>query len=72
MLLRRNRTVGSTACRCVVGCDGSIDDEAAIAFTRGFYRAIAHGRSYDEAFSWGHNEINMSFTKTEADKYISI
>ena len=55
---------------CVVGCDGSIDDGAAIAFARAFYRAIANGRKYNDAFKLARNEIHLSYKKHEADKFV--
>jgi CHAT domain len=55
--------------RAVIGCDQSIDDGAAIAFTRGFYRALAHGRTYEQAFRLAKNEVSLMGKSAEADKY---
>lgn len=43
----------------VVGMSGSIDDDAAIAFAVGFYRALGYGKSVKEAFDLGRNEIDL-------------
>lgn len=40
----------------VVGMEGSILDESAIAFTRSFYRALGDGESFDEAYEWALKE----------------
>ena len=45
---------------CVVGMTREIDDEAAIKFAGGFYRAIGYGRSVQAAFGLGCNEIDLS------------
>ncbi|HVM60187.1 MAG TPA: CHAT domain-containing protein [Verrucomicrobiae bacterium] len=50
---------------CVVGIDGSIDDEAAIAFTSGFYRGLAYGRKLREAFDLGCDQIALQNLKEE-------
>jgi hypothetical protein len=44
---------------CVVGMNQAIGDKAAINFARGFYRALAAGRSYDDAFEFGCNAIDL-------------
>jgi len=54
---------------CVIGCESSIADDAAIAFTRAFYRALAHGESYEKAFRFGKNEVALNSMSAEADKY---
>ena len=54
----------------VIGCDASIDDDAAIAFTRGFYRALAHGRTFVDAYKLGKNEVRINGPEAEADKYV--
>jgi hypothetical protein len=53
----------------VIGCDQSIADNAAIAFSRAFYRALANGENYDKAFRHGRNEIALERMPNEADKY---
>ncbi|MER9709283.1 CHAT domain-containing protein [Mesorhizobium sp. M0174] len=55
--------------KCVIGCDGSINDDAAIAFSRAFYRALANGQEYEKAFRFAHNEIALQRMRDEADKY---
>ena len=55
--------------KAVIGCDVSIDDDAAIAFTRGFYQSIAHGRSVENSFEAAKNEVRM-IAPSEADKYV--
>lgn len=53
----------------VIGCDDTIDDGAAIAFARSFYRALANGMDYEQAFQWAVNEVRLSSDDTEAKKY---
>lgn len=52
---------------CVIGMTGAIDDEAAILFSKSFYRAIAYGRDVQTAFDLACQEINMQ-NILEADK----
>lgn len=44
---------------CVIGMSSSISDEAAVAFSAGFYLAIASGRSVQNAFDQGINELML-------------
>jgi CHAT domain len=53
----------------VIGCDESIDDEAAITFTRSFYRALAHGRDYASSFKIATADVKAQNGVTEAEKY---
>ncbi|MER9937892.1 CHAT domain-containing protein [Mesorhizobium sp. M0088] len=53
----------------VIGCDKSIADDAAIAFSRAFYRALANGEDYEKAFRHARNEISLHGMSREADKY---
>jgi len=53
----------------VIGCDNSIADKAAIAFSRAFYRALANGEDYEKAFRHARNEISLHGMSAEADKY---
>ena len=53
----------------VIGCDESIADDAAIAFSRAFYRAIANGQDYQNAFRHARNEVSLNGMSAEADKY---
>lgn len=55
--------------KAVIGCDDAINDDAAIAFTRAFYRALAHGQTYEIAYKFAKNEIRMMGYDKEADKY---
>lgn len=45
---------------CVIGIRSSIDDDAAIAFSRGFYEALAWGDSVGKAFELARNSIHLS------------
>ncbi len=58
--------------KAVIGCDASIDDEAAIVFSRAFYRALAHGASFDEAYKFAKNDVRLNGHEVEADKYIVV
>jgi hypothetical protein len=56
----------------VIGCDASIEDAAAIAFTRAFYRALAHDHNYATAFKLAKNDVSITQKRSEADKFIFI
>ena len=43
----------------VIGMSESIGDEAALNFSGGFYDALAHGRTFAEAFDFGRNAIDL-------------
>ncbi len=45
---------------CVIGTSTAIGDEAAISFAAGFYRALGYGRSVQNAFDLGRNEIDLA------------
>lgn len=53
----------------VIGCDATIGDEAAIYFTRAFYRALAHGETIKQAFRLAKNDVELNGSKAEAAKY---
>nr|WP_301302114.1 CHAT domain-containing protein [Methylorubrum extorquens] len=53
----------------VIGCDVSVDDAAAAIFTRAFYRALAHGITFERGYSLARNELDLMGYKDEADKY---
>ncbi|MCM5557454.1 CHAT domain-containing protein [Pleomorphomonas sp. JP5] len=53
----------------VIGCDQSIADDAAIAFSRAFYRAVANGQDYQTAFRHARNEVSLNGMSAEAEKY---
>jgi hypothetical protein len=57
---------------CVIGCTGSIADSAAISFARGFYRGIANGRAFHDAYRLAVNEIKVSGMEKEALKYVCL
>ncbi len=44
---------------CVIGMKRAIQDESAIAFSVGFYRALARGLTVKKAFELGKNTINI-------------
>jgi hypothetical protein len=44
----------------VIGMDKPIGDQAAIKFSLGFYDAIGAGRSYDDAYKFGCNAMQMA------------
>ncbi len=52
---------------CVVGMRSRVRDDAAVRFSTGFYRGIAHGRSIRVSFELGCNELNLHGF-TDADK----
>jgi NTP pyrophosphatase (non-canonical NTP hydrolase) len=43
-----------------IGMDETIDDEAAIEFSRGFYDALANGRDFQRAFIEGKNAVKLA------------
>ena len=45
---------------CVVGTSRAIEDEAAVRFAAGFYRALGYGQSVSTAFDLGCNEIDLA------------
>lgn len=55
--------------KAVIGCSLAIGDEAAIAFTRAFYRALRHGFHYRRAFDWALNDLQLNGMEDEAKKY---
>ncbi|WP_166096750.1 CHAT domain-containing protein [Rhizobium flavescens] len=58
--------------KAVIGCNSEIGDEAAVAFTRSFYRALAHGEPYDRAFRHAKNEVRINSGSGEADRYVML
>lgn len=44
----------------VVGLDRGVSDQAALKFSASFYDALAAGRTYEEAFSFGQVAIDLS------------
>jgi CHAT domain len=53
----------------VIGCDSTANDEAAIAFSRAFYQALATGKSYEDAFDLAINDMKANGFTTDAAKY---
>jgi AAA-like domain/CHAT domain len=45
---------------CVIGMNQAIDDHGAIEFSVGFYDGLGAGRSYQDAFKFGCNAINLN------------
>ncbi|MBD2180298.1 CHAT domain-containing protein [Planktothrix sp. FACHB-1355] len=43
----------------VVGMNQAIGDEAAINFSKGFYRALANNKTFEEAYEFGCNAIDL-------------
>lgn len=43
----------------VVGMSDNIGDDASLKFAIGFYDALAHGRTFEEAFQFGRNAIDL-------------
>lgn len=54
---------------CVIGCSGEVFDKSSIAFSRAFYRALANGRSYGDSYRLAVNDIRISGTSEEAEKF---
>lgn len=53
----------------VIGCTESIGDAAATAFSKAFYRALAHGLSLRRAFDLALNELQLNGMEDEAKIY---
>lgn len=53
----------------VICSTSSILDDAASSFSKSFYRALSHGKPYEEAFQWAKNEVRMTLGTQEADRY---
>jgi hypothetical protein len=54
----------------VIGCDSTIDDSAAISFTRAFYQALSAGKTYEVAFEFGVASVSTAGFAREAKKYV--
>jgi len=54
----------------LIGCDGEIDDSAAIVFSRSFYQAIAAGKTIPDAFGWAKSAVMTGGYERESEKYI--
>ncbi len=55
--------------RAVIGCSVSIGDDAAISFSKAFYRAISHGNPYKRAFELALNELQLNGFEDDAKIY---
>jgi len=51
---------------CVIGMSTAISDEAAIVFAASFYRGLGYGRSVNNAFELGRNDILLQNIPEEA------
>ena len=49
----------------VIGMDRDIFDDAAIAFTKGFYEALVHHRSIDSAYKLACNNIQIEINRSK-------
>ncbi|MCJ1325052.1 hypothetical protein MMC10_001714 [Thelotrema lepadinum] len=45
---------------CVIGMESSILDQDSITFSREFYRALAHGRTFEEAFNRAKSALSLT------------
>lgn len=48
----------------VVGMSDNIGDDASLKFAIGFYDALAHGRTFEEAFQFGRNAIDHNIPES--------
>ncbi|MGB3759287.1 MAG: caspase family protein [Rivularia sp. (in: cyanobacteria)] len=49
----------------VIGMGRDILDDAAIAFTKGFYEALVHGRTIDSAYEFGRDRIQIEINRSK-------
>jgi formylglycine-generating enzyme required for sulfatase activity len=64
----------------VIGMSQTIQDNAAIAFSKGFYRALGYNHSIEEAYEFGCNAIQLEITgsskvrsvATEAERKLNV
>jgi hypothetical protein len=52
---------------CVIGMEGEIGDEAAIAFSTGLYDSLTAGETYGTSFEMGVNAIDLA-NLTDSDR----
>jgi CHAT domain len=45
---------------CVIGMNNTIRDTAALSFAKAFYEALGSGKSYEEAYQHGRNNIDLN------------
>lgn len=55
--------------KAVIGYTVTIADDAAVMFTRAFYRALRHDLPYRRAFDLALNELHLNDMEDEAKKY---
>ncbi len=53
----------------VIGCNDTVGDTAALTFSYAFYRALSHGKSFEDAYELGVNEINLTSSREESKMY---
>ncbi|MFG1329616.1 CHAT domain-containing protein, partial [Xanthobacter autotrophicus] len=58
--------------KVVIGCDDTIADEAAITFTRSFYRSLAHGKNFQQSFKIAVADVKAQHGQQEGEKYTLI
>jgi esterase/lipase superfamily enzyme len=56
----------------VAGMERSIGDPSALRFSAGFYRALAFGQNYNDAFRLGCNEIDLASLPDSAVPHITV
>lgn len=52
----------------VIGMKQAIRDDAAIAFSLGFYRALGYEKTIEDAFEWGKNAIQLTIDNGSRDR----
>jgi esterase/lipase superfamily enzyme len=57
---------------CTIGMNEEIDDRSAVTFTGEFYRGLAFGRGYYQAFELGRNQIQLrQLPDADAPRFIT-
>ena len=56
----------------VIGLKQSIGDKAAIQFAKGFYRGGGNDRSFDEAYKWGCNAIELENSPSDLTPVLKV
>ena len=54
----------------VIGMNQAIQDRAAIAFSVGFYQALGYGKSFEDAFKFGTNAIQLALDNGIDDRQV--
>ena len=55
----------------VIGMNQAIQDRAAIAFSMGFYQALGFGKSVEDAFEWGKNQIQLEIDESKSIREVN-